>query len=277
LRDLIVCIAVMACGVALLLPVLNRLRSRPEHNQTNNNLKQMSLAIHSYNDCWRKLPPAFDKDGAPFPVSIHIHLFPFVEQDPLYKQYLAEGGVGKARMVIVPPYLSPSDWTAPGNGEGVQNFAGNLRLFSKQGVRTPYNASMGELAAVEPGEPGFRINRIQDGTSNTIAFATKYAICGNGGSFYAAEPSSKWAAFFGQNAALKSARPADAAATFQIAPGRSECRFTPLMAQSFGTGGLSVGIADGTVRRIHPDMSPETWNRAMHPTDGRDLGGDWNN
>src|SRR5262245_8268885 len=86
LRDLIICFAVMACAVCLLLPVLNRLRSRPApgFGVTEMNLRQVSLAVHSYSDAWRRLPPAFDKNTVvSFPVSIHVRLFPFIEQDHL--------------------------------------------------------------------------------------------------------------------------------------------------------------------------------------------------
>ena len=49
-----------------------------------------------------------------------------------------------------------------------------------------------------------RLLQIQSPASRLGAYqATKFAVCGEGGSRYAAEPSSKYAAFFGQNAAQK--------------------------------------------------------------------------
>jgi hypothetical protein len=198
-----------------------------------------------------------------------------VEQDPLYRQYLAQAGGGKTSVMIVPPYLSPSDETASRNGEGVQNFAANLRVFSSKGINTKYDVAMEELAMIEPG-PDLDIKGLSDGTSNTIFFATKFATCGAGGSYYAAEPNSKWAAFFGQKPASSIAHPSDPTATFQLKPGPATCLVSPLLAQSFQTGGLSVALADGTVRMINPSMSAETWNRAMQPNDGKELASDWN-
>jgi hypothetical protein len=47
------------------------------------------------------------------------------------------------------------------------------------------------------------------------------------------------------------------------------------MAQSFQTAGLYVALADGCVRTINPSISAETWNRALQPNDGKELGSDW--
>jgi hypothetical protein len=127
---------------------------------------------------------------------------------------------------------------------------------------------------VEPG-PGVALVDLKDGTSNIITFATKFATCADGGSHYAADPSSKWAAFFGQNPASTTAHHSDVTATFQLRPRAGDCLASPLMAQSFQTKGLYVAMADGCVRMINPSISPETWNRALQPNDGKDLDSDW--
>jgi hypothetical protein len=133
---------------------------------------------------------------------------------------------------------------------------------------------MPPLDMVEPG-PAVALPDLKDGLGNTIILATKFATCADGGSYYAAEPSSKWAAFFGQNAASTTAHPSDATATFQLRPRRDDCLRSPLMAQSFQTTALSVALADGRVRMIHPSISAEIWNRAMQPNDGQELGSEW--
>jgi hypothetical protein len=95
-----------------------------------------------------------------------------------------------------------------------------------------------------------------------------------GGSKYAAEANSKFAAFFGQNAAQKPAHASDETATYQLQPAGKDCRTSPLMAQAFAKS-LLVGLGDGSVRAISPTMSAETWNRALCPNDGLRLGNDW--
>jgi hypothetical protein len=116
----------------------------------------------------------------------------------------------------------------------------------------------------------------RDGTSNTILFATKYGFCGeNGGSRYASAPSTRTAAFFGQNHAQVKAHPSDKTATFQLRPEGKECCTNPLMAQSFTKAGMPVGIGDGSVRIVSPDLTARTWNCAVQPNDGQVLGPDW--
>jgi hypothetical protein len=132
---------------------------------------------------------------------------------------------------------------------------------------------MPKLDATEPGNARIPAS-FPDGTSNTIVFATKLAAAGDGGSRYAAEPNSKFAAFFGQNAATKPADPSNPAATFQLQPTAKDARNSPLMAQSF-TKNLLVGLGDGSVRDVSAAISAETWNRAVHPSDGNVLGDDW--
>jgi hypothetical protein len=244
--------------------------------QTNNNLKQLSLACHSFHDVYKKLPPAFGSFGQMrFPASVHVHLLPYIEQDNLYRQYLEEEGKGVlVNQRIVPPFICPQDFTQAKNGEGFQNFAANLRVFSDKGMATNFDANMPALAGIEPGKASIP-NSIPDGTSNTILFTTKYGNCQNGGSRYVAAPDSPFAAFFGENAAMVSAHPSDPTATYQAQPTADQCVITPLMAQSMSQIGLSVGMGDGSVRMISPNLSPRTWNLAVQPNDGLQLGDDW--
>jgi hypothetical protein len=47
------------------------------------------------------------------------------------------------------------------------------------------------------------------------------------------------------------------------------------MAHSFTLPGIDVALADGSVRLVTARVSPQTWNAAMHPSDGQVLGNDW--
>jgi len=257
--------------VALRVP---RVATTNGRSQTNNNLKQLCLATHSCQDVWKRLPPAFHTFGQMnFPASIHVHLMPFIEQDNLYQAYLGQEGKGHWDHVV-PPFICPMDVTQTNDGKGFQNFAANLRVFSDKGMSTKFDANMPALGLIEPGKASIP-NSIPDGTSNTIFFATKYGNCQNGGSRYVAAPDSPFAAFFGQNAALIQAHPSDPTATFQAQPTANQCVIIPLMAQSMSKSGLSVGMGDGHVRIISLDLSPRTWNLAVQPNDGLQLGNDW--
>jgi hypothetical protein len=285
--ELLIVMLIMIVFIGFLLICIHKLRMNDDvpgavtaRHQTVWNLKQVTLACHSFMDVHKRLPPAFDKFGTTFAASVHVYLLPLVEQDPLYRRYVQEQGKGDVTNVIVPPFISPQDLTVEENdGAGVQSFAANLRAFSDIGLKTAFDGDMPPLAAIEPGEARLP-ESFPDGTSNTMAFTTKFAKCGNGGSRYAAAPDSKFAAFFGQNAAHA---PADDwrvwgdRVTFQVQPSESECRPTPLIGQSYSAAGIDVCLFDGSVRRVNPRISPRIWNLVIQPNDGVVLQEDWSN
>jgi len=266
----VILVVLILIGVALVVLRIQRFEmshpASPARTQTNNNLKQLSLACHSANDVFKRLPPAFDQFGQMrFPASVHVHLLPYIEQDNLYKRYLGAEGKGLiATDAIIPTFLSYQDATQIKNGAGFQNFAANLRVFSDKGMATGFDANMPALGLIEPGKASIP-NSFPDGIANTIFFTTKYGNCQNGGSRYVATPDSPFAAFFGQNAALVNAHPSDPTATFQAQPTADECVITPLMAQSMSKYGVSVAMGDGHIRMISLDLGPRTWNLALQP------------
>ena len=275
LVDLLVIVMLLLLTLTLLVPAVQAVQLAGHKQASVNNLKQVCLAIHHVNDTNRRLPPACDKFANwEFAATVHVYLLPYMEHDNVYRAYNAAMGKGAPREATVQFFIAPDDNSNPTNKvKGVQNYAANLRVFSDKGMRTKHDSDMGELKAVESGSARIPAT-FQDGTSNTIVFATRYAAAGDGGSCWAAEPNSKFAAFFGQNAAKKAADASDETATFQLQPGKKEARATPLMAQSLQKA-LLVGLADASVRTISADLSAATWNAAVQPNDGGVLGADW--
>jgi hypothetical protein len=274
--DLVVVLALVLILAALLLPAVQNLRQAGYRQETVNNLKQITLAVIKCADTNRGiLPPACDNYPAgDWFGTLHVHILPYAGEATLYKNYQKAKGKGEVADAKVAIFLAAEDNSNGANKvQGVQNFAANLRLFTFKGRRSKYNADMPELAATESNMGRYPAG-IPDGTSNTVAFATKYALCSEGGSRYAAEPNSKFAAFFGQHAAQKPAHPSEAAATYQLQPGAKDCRCVPLMAQSFAKS-LLVSLSDGSVRGVAAEVTAETWNRALHPADQMALGDDW--
>jgi hypothetical protein len=261
--NVILGILIVGLTVALIVPFARQARARAAAEETKHNLQQVLGALHAYHDTCKSLPPAFDSSrgdkGLSRPTSMHVHLLPYLEQQKLYETFQTRIG---NEMAAVPAFFAPSD--PSGRQEGVQNFAANLRVFSSKGFTTAWDRDMPQLAAVEPGRarmPG----SFASGPSNTVVLATKFAECGEGGSRYAADPTSPYAGFFGQNAARVPAHPSDPAAMYQLAPGRSDCRTSPLMAQSFGADGLLVGMGDASTRTVSPAISLQTWARLTNP------------
>jgi prepilin-type N-terminal cleavage/methylation domain-containing protein len=95
LIELLVVIAIIAILIALLVPAVQKVREAAARTESANNLRQIGIAMHSYNDVKKSLPPSFG--WAPKPTgslkyspegaygTAHFHILPFVEQDPLYK------------------------------------------------------------------------------------------------------------------------------------------------------------------------------------------------
>lgn len=275
LTDLVVLLGLAAMVLSFLMPAILTAQGAAGRRETINSLKNIGLALHNAADAFNRFPPAYGNFGKPPDATVHVHILPFIEHSAEHKQYIQANGGDKVQSFKIPEFLSSLD-TSRTKDEGVQNFAANLRVFSTVGVKSAYNKNI-EFDKKETFDGKLRFPQILDGTANTIVYSTKYAVCGDGGSRYAPNPHSKFAAFFGVNAATEKASPNSAKATFQLAPATKECVCSPLMAQSFEKNGLIVGIADGSVRTLGAGISAENWNRALHPNDGMILEEGWDN
>jgi prepilin-type N-terminal cleavage/methylation domain-containing protein len=186
LIELLVVIAIIAILIALLVPAVQKVREAAARTQTNNNLKQIALACHSANDTHRILPQAYYSYGTmTVRRNLHVHLLPYIEQDPLFKSIAVSTAAINGNTVatpahsIVPPYLSPSDFTMERNGAGFINFIGNARVFGPLNINGIGGNKSQFDYTVNPGKnrTWLAVNKIVDGTSNTFAFTTGYARC----------------------------------------------------------------------------------------------------
>jgi prepilin-type N-terminal cleavage/methylation domain-containing protein len=281
LIELLVVIAIIAILIALLVPAVQKVREAAARTQIINNLKQCSLALHSCNDVNKKLPPASSTFGSISVVrSLSVHLLPYVEQGPLYTTIITSAPPVTA---TIPPFIAPLDFTAT-DGQRVQNFAGNLRVFTDEGVgkstsaQTAYTPTGGGIgSAAIP-------RTFVDGTSNTVVFATRYANnvtasgsgvinCSAYDANFVLNPTA--GAFFGAGTLVGSAT-ATTLSGWQLAPTLSQAYCVlGQTAHSFGTGGMQIGLGDGSVRTVNPAVSANTWNNACQPNDGNVLGSDW--
>src|SRR5262245_17723505 len=96
LIELLVVIAIIAVLIGLLLPAVQKVREAAARTQSTNNLKQITLATHAYNDSTGKLPPSLDYSSwkANYTYgSIFFFLLPHIEQDAVLKEsYKVWGG-----------------------------------------------------------------------------------------------------------------------------------------------------------------------------------------
>lgn len=116
LVELLVVIAIIGILVALLLPAVQAAREAARRTQCHNNLKQLGLALHNYNDTLKSLPPGWISDvpaGEPG-WGLLAYTLPFMELGNLHDQIDFNAGVGdeineEVRLSQVRIFKCPSD------------------------------------------------------------------------------------------------------------------------------------------------------------------------
>src|SRR5579872_6780626 len=110
LFQLLTLLALLALAFAMFLPAVAKVRMAAARSQASNNIKQMTLSLHNYNDTYGNLPPGVDDNH----FSASAKLLPFIEQNNVYKlidfkKAIDDKENALARGVIIKTFLSPRD------------------------------------------------------------------------------------------------------------------------------------------------------------------------
>ncbi|OWK42320.1 DUF1559 domain-containing protein [Fimbriiglobus ruber] len=178
LIELLVVIAIIAILIGLLLPAVQKVREAASRSKCSNNIKQIVLASHMYQDTYQKLPAGWVTSSpagasAPSPGwSWATLILPYIEQGPLYTQIAPDttGLVSGASVTAltqtkIATYRCPSD-TVPDLNTQFQSFASNNYVCNRE-VLGPGRVD----ASNTPN--ALSVQTITDGSSNTILFGER--------------------------------------------------------------------------------------------------------
>jgi len=254
----------------LLVPAVQKVREAAARTQSQNNLKQMCLALHNCNDSYKKLPSVANtfpvtgwSGGAPAKHgTVFYYLLPFIEQNSIYT---GTSDWSWNSPSIVPIYIAPGDPTMPGSNltwfnRGATSYSANWSVFQSQD---------GGFARI----PG----TFTDGTSTTVCFAERYCICqsiqhiwgedGQGGGPGA--PNDYSPEFHPPT----NTSPPTPTPLPQFGPAAAQC--VPNLVQGFSVGVMMAGMGDGSVKSVSRGVSANTWAAVCTPNNNDLVGDDW--
>jgi hypothetical protein len=194
-----------------------------------NDLKQIVLAMHNYENAYGALPPAtiYSKDGKPL-LSWRVAILPFIEEEALYRQFKLD-----------------EPWDSPNNKPllaKMPKLYAPARGRTKEPHSTPYQVFTGPLAPFQLtpdgsapfGAKGPRLTQFVDGTSNTLLVVE-------------AAESVSWT------------KPEDLA--------YDDKKPVPKLGAAF-RGGFLAAFADGAVRFLPGTLDEQTLRALIMPADG---------
>jgi prepilin-type processing-associated H-X9-DG protein len=86
LVELLAVLGIIVLLIGLLLPATRSARPAARRSQCVNNLKQIALALHNYEQAYKALPPAYTVDAQGRPLhSWRTLILPYLERDDLYR------------------------------------------------------------------------------------------------------------------------------------------------------------------------------------------------
>ena len=303
LVELLVVIAIIGVLVGLLLPAIQAAREAARLAQCKNNVKQIGLATQNVQSTMGNLPPQFGRLGNDTSGSfgtIFYHLLPYIEENNLYEMsrvevtvdqtypcsYTQTAGSHDSRRRMggeeIQAYNCPSEITQsyvkPNWGWGGSCYASNYTVFANDDTRARLKNSCHEQnLKLWQGKADLG-RTIDDGVSNTIFFAEKYANCNSTGPYPGgtADGGTMWARwdhtdYWQPTFAAFIQGPTS---MFQSAPWPHEnpgpCN--PRLAQTPHRGVMNAGMGDGSVRSLSDALDGEVWWAMCTPSGEETIG-----
>ncbi len=253
LIELLVVIAIIAILIGLLLPAVQKVREAAARAKCTNNLKQMALACHGYQDVNNKLPAGWATSRVTQPSpwwSWSTIILPYIEQGPLFTAINPDLALtvvptpatqpttpptGAVTNTVVNTYICPSDAapqiSATWGNYPKNNYVCNRWVFGPDGSNFPTTLT---------------IQTIQDGSSNTIFLGERDNTRNVAGSQFVRHSNTS-ASFEGRFGPKLNPQPA--AGTVYNTGSNERLAYT-----SLHTGGVNFAFGDGSIRFIRDTL-----------------------
>jgi len=299
LIELLVVIAIIAILIGLLLPAVQKIREAANRMKCSNNLKQMGLALHNYNDTYGTLPkgntawstaqqPPYEGSW-----SWQAQIQPFIEGDNISrmaKTFATSGGVNWYSWYNPACGIKQKIYTCPSDSRGGQSAPGaSIGLPGHDQAITSYLGNSGTSYAAKDGvlfeDSQVRLTDMTDGTSNTILVGERppsqdldfgwwfaaygYDGHGNGDCVMTSNDIAIANYFANTGNSMGGSQPCDGppAQKFGMMPGRPNLFCDGSHYWSFHAGGVMFLFGDGGTRFL-----PYTANKILPALSTRDGG-----
>jgi prepilin-type N-terminal cleavage/methylation domain-containing protein len=190
LIELLVVIAIIAILIALLVPAVQKVRQAAAGIQCANNVKQLSLAVHSFADTHHRLPEVGDPvcgQGLNWANSSYlVPLMPYIEQEALFNYIVQTGGEGSATNGVIvnfPIINCPMDPRGPQVYEGIWGSTSYVGITGWDYFSTDsrqigvFNQADFSFTVSFPKSILLNWTNITDGTSNTVMIGERPISC----------------------------------------------------------------------------------------------------
>jgi len=275
LIELLVVIAIIAILVGMLLPAVQKVREAANRSSCQNNLKQLAIACHNYATANKdELPPVLDRSPGGVPaywMTFHFSLFPYIEQDALYRKTQWTDCWGNGNHVcIIKSLLCPSDYThMAGMSNAGWSCTSYVPVYHLVGESNSYDSNKG----VNITKSRYTIGNHPDGTVNQVLWVEKFAnntyynwapltTHPNSHSYWGWHQWSTVYGIWGLYTPQTNARLTGAPVAHPYYPNAAHAT-------------EQVSLLDGSVRSVASSVNPTVWSWVCTPADGNPLPGNW--